>query len=187
MTRRVLVSHRLPELRSGDPALDRWVNEHLQRHIAEVFEQLAFLTPEIGTWTPVVRGSGTAGTYELATAIGFYQRHGDYVDASFYVVFAGALTAGGTNDLHITGLPFEKPEMAEGDYFPAGSVVTSGIDATAATVSMSLGFSSGDESATLRIVQNIDNAAAVVLPIAAVAVNDQISGSIRFQAGDRSA
>lgn len=43
MTGRILPSPRLPELRSGIPALDSWVAQYLQAHIAEVFEQFFFI------------------------------------------------------------------------------------------------------------------------------------------------
>lgn len=55
MTRRILPSHRLPELRSGNPILDSWVSEHLQRFVSEVFEQFR-QTPSLdySTYTPTL-------------------------------------------------------------------------------------------------------------------------------------
>lgn len=189
MTRRVLVSHRLPELRSGNAVLDAWVREHLQRFASEVFEQISYLTPETGLWTPVVRGSGTAGTYELATASGTYYRIGDIVFASVFVQFAAVVTAGGTGDLQITGIPFEKLAAATGSYYPPGAVIVGGagggIDVTAGAVSLSLGFNGATANSILVIQQSLDNAANTLLPIASVAANDIISGSIVYMAGDR--
>lgn len=186
MTRRVLVSHRLPELRSGNAELDRWVAEHLQRHVAEVFEQIAFLTPETGSWTPAVIGSGTAGTYELATASGVYYKIADLVVFDFGIVFAAAVTGGGTGNLQITGAPFEKPEKSGLSYFPMGTVFTDGVDLAANTMNLVCTFAA-ENSSTLLIEQIIDNAAVTPLPISAVAVNDRIYGTIVVQAGDRSA
>jgi hypothetical protein len=61
---------------------------------------------EEGTWTPVVKGSGTAGTYELATADGKYTKIGNTVAVSCRIKAAASVTGGGTGELLISTLPF---------------------------------------------------------------------------------
>jgi hypothetical protein len=187
VTRRVLVSNRLPELRSGNAVLDQWVAQHLQRYVAEVFEQIGFLTPESGDWTPSIRGSGTAGTYELAEAFGRYYKIGDFVFANFGVRLAGSVTGGGTDNLQILGLPFEKVAYENDGYFPTGDAWLSDVD-TSTCVNVSVGFESHQSAGSiLYIHQTMDNAAYQILPISAVAASDYLMGSIAFEAGDRAA
>lgn len=179
MTRQALVSQKLPALRSGNAELDRWVNEHLQRHIAEVFEQISFLTPESETFTPIVAGSGTAGTYELATNNSRYYRMGDLVFVHVDVTFDNPLTAGGTDDFRITGMPFK----ALDSHSPMGAVWTSGVDHTANYLVAGM----VEDTTTMSISEIADNGAATELPIAAVAADDRIIAScVYITDGERS-
>lgn len=61
---------------------------------------------EEGTWTPVVEGATTAGTYVLTTAVGRYTKIGRlvYVMADIAVDTTG--NTAGTGSLEISGLPF---------------------------------------------------------------------------------
>lgn len=61
---------------------------------------------EEGTWTPVIRGSGTAGTYEQTVTRALYTKVGRQVTLQCYITMAGAVTGGGTGYLQITGAPF---------------------------------------------------------------------------------
>ena len=63
---------------------------------------------EEGTWTPVIRGSGTAGTYEIGTNGCTYTKVGRQVTLNVFIQMAGAVTGGGTGDLQITAAPFAK-------------------------------------------------------------------------------
>ena len=63
---------------------------------------------EEGTWTPTVRGSGTAGTYEIATNGCTYTRVGRQVTLNVFIQFQSPVTGGGTGDLQITSVPFAK-------------------------------------------------------------------------------
>lgn len=130
---------------------------------------------EATTWTPAVRGSGTAGTYELATAVGRVVRNGKSVTVHFDIVFAAMVTGGGTSALNITGLPFEKASGVT----CLGSVITDGVDYTGDQIV--LGFLTTSASSTLGIYQVVDDSSFSALPISGVAANDQISGSITYQ------
>ena len=61
---------------------------------------------EEGTWTPVIRGSGTAGTYELALNRTTYTKIGRQVTLEAVILLASSVTGGGTGYLQITGAPF---------------------------------------------------------------------------------
>jgi hypothetical protein len=61
---------------------------------------------EEGTWTPVIRGSGTAGTYQQSITRATYTRVGRQVTLQCYIALASVVTGGGTGYLQITGAPF---------------------------------------------------------------------------------
>jgi hypothetical protein len=61
---------------------------------------------EEGTWTPVIRGSGTAGTYQQSITLATYTKVGRQVTLQCYILLAGVVTGGGTSYLQITGAPF---------------------------------------------------------------------------------
>jgi hypothetical protein len=169
--RRVLVSHKLPTLQSGTPELDRWVEQNLQPFVSNVFDQLSYLTPEEAAFTPTIRGSGTAGTYELASNLSRYYRSGDLVYITVWVQLEAVITAGGTNDLLIAGLPFEKiEEMA-----PYGAVVFSGVNWTAGA-NLAVGFSGN----SLNVIETNDNAAVGTVPVSGLAANDVIAATIAY-------
>lgn len=183
MTRSVLVSHRLPELQSGNPVLDHWVREHLQAWISQAFEQLSYLTPEVGDWTAIVQGSGTAGTYEITTQESQYCRIGDWVFVSTYITLAGALTGGGAGDLNIAGLPYEK----RADHNPIGTAAFGGVNWTAGA-NLTSNFTTDGESSALKFVETNDNAAVSIVPIGGIAVSDLLLATICYLTnGERSA
>lgn len=179
MTRRVLVSPRLPELRSGNAEIDRWFQQAVQPWIAQAFEQFSFLTPDEGDWTAIVQGSGTAGTYEIASQESHYYRIGDWVFLSTYITLAGALTAGGVGDLNITGVPFTK----RASHNPVGTITLSGVNWTAGA-NLAIAFSTDDESAVLRVVETNDNAAGAALAIGSLAASDLIAATICYLAAE---
>lgn len=61
---------------------------------------------EEGEWTPVIRGSGTAGTYEQVVTRALYTKVGRQVTLQCYITLAAVVTGGGTGYLQITGAPF---------------------------------------------------------------------------------
>ena len=63
---------------------------------------------EEGTWTPTIRGSTTAGTYEIQTNGCTYTKIGRQVTLNVFIQLAGSVTGGGAGDLQITGIPFAK-------------------------------------------------------------------------------
>jgi hypothetical protein len=73
---------------------------------------------EEGNWVPTIRGSETAGTYELGTSPAFYTKVGRVVTVNAYVQLASSVTGGGSGYTQITGLPFAKVA----DTLPVGAV-----------------------------------------------------------------
>jgi hypothetical protein len=176
MTRRVIVSHRLPELRSGNAEIDHWVAEHLQAHVSQVFEQLTYLIGETETFTASIRGSGTAGTYEIASQRSHYYRTGDLVTAFIDISMAGALTAGGTGDFQIQGLPLLKLDA----HFPKGTAFLDGVNWAAGANLTSSFTSETGELGTLIIRETNDNAASTIVPVSGIAANDRIAITIQY-------
>jgi len=133
---------------------------------------------EEGVWTPVILGSGTAGTYEINTGVtkATYTRIGRVVHLSAYIVLAGAITGGGTDSLSINGVPF-----AKGANIPAwGTVTFSGVD-FAAGANLSCYFGTTASSSTLLIWETNDNAGVTLTPISGVSAGDVIGISITYE------
>ena len=129
---------------------------------------------EEGTWTAVIRGAGTAGTYEIATQFCNYTKIGRTVHLDGYILLAASITGGGTDYLQITGCPF--PKMASANTI--GVVGTSGVDFTG--TQLNIRFITNSETSVLYIVEMVDNASAIDLPVASISANDTISFSITF-------
>ena len=131
---------------------------------------------EEGTFTPVIRGGTTAGTYELNTSFddGFYQKVGRMVTVRVVVALAGSITAGGTGNYIISGLPFNYDVSHNAGM---GAVACDSIDfdrTTSGIVGICVGAASGTDSDFLRILQIEDDASFRTLPISQAAANDFI-------------
>jgi hypothetical protein len=72
MTRRVIPSQKLPDLVCADAAVQRFINEQLRKHVAEVYQQFAslfgkpeFVAPTLlNSWVNIGGGYSTAGYYK---------------------------------------------------------------------------------------------------------------------------
>lgn len=179
MTRRVLVSDQLGPLRSGNLAVDRAVEEYLRAFVSQTFEQMRWLVGAQDEWEAAISGSGTAGTYEIASQFSRFSRSGDVVDLWFQIVLDNPITGGGAGDLQITGIPYTKAA----DHSVVGSIHMSGVNWTAGA-NLSLGFSTSDESTTLKIFEMNDDAAQANLAIGSLAADDVLVGHIRYITSD---
>jgi|SRR5688572_25455146 len=179
MTRRVLVSDRLPPLRSGNEALDRWVEQYLQAFISQTFDQMRWLVGAQGEWEATISGSGTAGTYEIDSQASWFSRSRDVVDLWFRITLDNPLTGGGVGNLQITGLPYTKAS----NHDAVGALRMSGVNWTAGA-NLVVGFSTQDESSTLNIFETTDDAAAAALAIGSLAADDFLIGHIRYITSD---
>ncbi len=147
--------------------------------IATVLNELVKQYPLHASWTPVVRGSGTAGTYEIATNFSRVTRIGRRVWLDFGIVFAAVITGGGTVDLRVTGVPYAKAANT----YPIGTLQTGGIDWDAGA-DLGLAFDNSTASSQLIVRQTFDNASASSLPISAVAAGETFFGSICYETDD---
>ena len=129
---------------------------------------------EEGTWTPVLRGAVTAGTYELSTSNAVYTKIGRQVILSCEIVLASVITGGGTTYAQITGLPFAKGANQQA----VGSVFLSGVDYTGDYVVMNF-ISSGSVS-TINFSEITDNTINGDLPISGFSANDRVFFSIAY-------
>jgi hypothetical protein len=128
---------------------------------------------EEGTWTPVIRGSGTAGTYEL-THVSHYTKIGRQVTLTSRITMASSITGGGTNYLQITGLPFAKLDNSD----TVGSIEVNGLDTTGNYLVVK--FITLSASSILFISDVNDNATPTDLPVSAISANDSIGLTITY-------
>jgi hypothetical protein len=131
----------------------------------------------VGSWTPVVRGSGTAGTYELdASTQASYTKNGNEVTLYARIVLAGSLTAGGTGNVRITGVPFTMPAATYGA-FAACSV--NGIAFTGSQIVIER--VSAGATTTLYMYGLANTGTQTEVPISAVGASDVITFTLRYQ------
>lgn len=76
-----------------------------------------------GTWTPVLAGSGTAGTFTYAIQAGAYTRIGDVVFFRCRVQIS-AITVAPVGNLQITGLPIAAVTIGGGSGIAGGGALT---------------------------------------------------------------
>lgn len=129
---------------------------------------------EEGTWTAVIRGSGTAGTYEITTQYSNYTKIGRVVHLESTILFAGTVTGGGTGYMQITGCPFTKMTGSA----PIGVVGLDGIDFTGTQITV--GFIARTITDILSFAEIVDAGAIVDFPISAIGANNTIGFSITF-------
>ena len=129
---------------------------------------------EEGTWTPVVAGLTTAGTYELQKAVAKYTKVGDLVTIEAFIQLAAAVTGGGAGSLGITGVPFSKPA----DAYPAAAAYVAGVTISETPIVV---FSSFSASSTLILQQNASGGFGTSVAITDVGVNDYISFSMTYK------
>lgn len=137
-------------------------------------------TIKTDTWTAVIRGNTTAGTYEIGTQNCRYTRIGRRVFLDVYIRLAAAITGGGVGYLQITGAPHTKIATT----FPQGSVLLESINTSVTGSSLSLSFDSVNATSVLYLAETSDNAASGRVPISGVSANDEIYGSICYETDD---
>lgn len=147
--------------------------------IATVLNELVKQFPQHGDWTAVIRGSGTAGTYEIASQNCRYTRIGRRVWLDVFIQMAAVVTGGGTGFIQITGVPFVKIANS----IPIGGVRVDGVDWTAGA-NVVLSWNDSGVSSTLVIDEVIDNASAGNVAISGLGANDAIYGSICYETDD---
>jgi hypothetical protein len=130
---------------------------------------------EEGTWTPVVRGSTTAGTYEIGTNGSTYTKVGRTVTLQGYIQFAGTVTGGGVGDLQITGLPFTKTATS----YPVGGVYLA--LGTYVGIAPIVVFRSFSASSTLLLQQNATGGYGTSVGIGFASANAYLTFTITYE------
>jgi hypothetical protein len=134
---------------------------------------------EEGTFSPVIQGSSTAGTYEISSGPSYsvYTKVGRLVTIHSQIVLADTITGGGSGNLQITGLPFAKAGSSQA----AGVVYLSGVDfdATAAYI-LPIFTTGGAGSTTLNLQHIFDNAGGSAVQISGLSAGDVIVTTITY-------
>ena len=130
---------------------------------------------EEGTWTPIVRGAGTAGTYTLGTYFATYVKIGRVVTLNCSLT-AFSAASGGTGYAQITNLPFTKT----GNQYE-GSVRLNYVTLDANCKYVTVEFVSvGSDTSTLYLTETVGNGAAIDLPISAITTSSAINIAITY-------
>lgn len=129
-----------------------------------------------GNWTPVLRGDGSAGTYELAGSYGRWTRVGDLVTLSAEIVLASSITGGGSGNLVVSTLPFA-PYSTRGKWW--GSLFIDGVDIPGVFCAAEITYSN---SSYIYLIAMTDNSSYAALQPTAVAANDLMQLSITYEA-----
>jgi len=130
---------------------------------------------EEGTWTPVVRGAGTAGTYTPVTVDGTYTKVGRLVTASFRILGFSAAT-GGTGYMQLTGVPFANAGPS------CGAVRFQYLTIAGSAVMVDVEFIGSSGTTTLNFFESYNNAAGQDTPISSVSTSTVLFGTITFSA-----
>ena len=131
---------------------------------------------EEGTWTPVLRGSGTPGTYETASVFANYTKIGRQVSVNMIFNLAAAVTGGGTGYAQITGLPFSKSANQQ----IAATAKFGTVDFNASTKYVIAEFNSSAATSIFYFAEVLDNATPIDMPIASFGNNSQIQVSLTY-------
>ena len=131
---------------------------------------------EEGTWTPILRGAATAGTYETLDPVAKYTKIGNQVNLNMRMELAASVTGGGTGYAIISNLPFTKSS----DQQAVGSVVFSNVTFSAGTIQVLTEFQTSAASSNIYFPQVISGSGITDLPISAFTGSEVIRLSITY-------
>jgi len=131
---------------------------------------------EEGTWTPVVRGSSTAGSYTYSGGYAHYTKVGRQITLSFFLENITQVTAG-AGYLQIHGCPFTK---ASSQFF-AGSVSLQSVNWNNSNSYGLVEFVTSSATSTLYVRLNGDNYTGSDLQLSElISGQSDIGGTITF-------
>jgi uncharacterized protein YaiE (UPF0345 family) len=130
---------------------------------------------EEGTWTPVLRGSSTAGIYEISDPYAVYTKIGRQVTAGLQFTLSSSITGGGSGYAVIEGLPFNKRANAQFQ----GICTFEGVAYSGDIVTMEF-VSPSSATALIYFRQSTSDASGSDLNISAFSANDQVKMTITY-------
>jgi len=133
---------------------------------------------EEGTFTPTIFGGSTAGTYETASVTGNYTRIGNVVTAIFEIVLASSITAGGSGNMQLAGVPF--PYDASLNKGFTGNIRLGGVDFNTNAKDLNLVRQSGSDSTVFVISELLHNATQGIVQAGEFSANDSVRSSITY-------
>ena len=129
---------------------------------------------EEGTWTPTLVGNSTAGTYTFSVSQANYTKIGRQVTVNAYLIFGTA--SGGSGIAKFGGLPFTKAN----NVLAAGTLIGSGLDFTASTVSLAIASWTLTPSTEFYISETRDNIAESSFDISGITSGDYVTLSMTY-------
>ena len=130
---------------------------------------------EEGTWTPVIAGSTTAGTYELVNVTALYTKIGRQVTITCSLNTASSITGGGSGLISITGLPFAK--VASSQFLAACGV--GGLAYTSGGTFVAI-FGTTGSTSTLLFALNVTNAAFTYQDISLIGTSKALNFTLTY-------
>jgi hypothetical protein len=130
---------------------------------------------EEGTWTPVLRGSSTAGIYEISDPYAVYTKIGRQVTAGLQFTLSSSITGGGSGYAVIEGLPFNKRANAQFQ----GICSFEGVAYSGDIVTMEF-VSPSSATSLIYFRQSTSGASGSDLGISAFSANDQVKMTITY-------
>ena len=76
---------------------------------------------EEGTWTPVLTGSSSAGSFTVSSQAGIYTKIGSMVNVQFLIIVTG-VSSQPSGNINVTGLPFAFSRSGGTSYMPMGVI-----------------------------------------------------------------
>jgi hypothetical protein len=133
---------------------------------------------EEGTWTPVLAGGITAGTYELSDFSGTYTKIGRLVYVSCTITLDSSITGGGSSYAKISGLPFNY-DVSE-DKGMTGHVRTTGVNYNSSATQIQVVRESGADSDGVAFLETFSNAAAQFIQISDFSASDTLNFTLTY-------
>ena len=152
------------------------LNQYVGVGVNDAYGLLAEMFWLRGTFTAVVSGSGTAGTYQIASQVSTYTIIGRSVTVNSQITMAAVVTGGGAGNLQIT-----VPKSGKAATLAFGSVVLSGVNYTTAGASIAAEMNGTSHPTAVWLAETADNAASAYIPIGAVTANNVIAFSITYE------
>jgi len=133
---------------------------------------------EEGTWTPVLFGGGTAGTYELSSANGTYTKIGRLVYVNCSITLSSSITGGGSSYAALSGLPFNYDASEEAGL--TGNLRTSGVNYNSSATQINVVRESGSDSDTVGFLETFANASAQYIQIGDFSASDSLNFTLIY-------